>query len=307
MAGEFKPKLSAVHAPPIEKQASLTVVRPISSPSFTIIPFSKAKYLIYLQLLVKELLSLRKKVLAIAAVQLLICTLFPGRFAIVPVATLVTSFVVLEVINRCTPSATAPPNYLASAVPGRTSSLLPRKDGTFGSSPSSQSLVLFNIGVQFNHSLGRFCPGGKEIAEKFLEMNAHLCRRRDELGLLSVTDWVGNTPETTNMLLTTFYFRDVESIHKFAHEELHRQGWDWYNAARLDHIGVFHETFVVPAHSYETIYVQCKPLLLGKGLVRCEEMEGTNKWRNTLVCADSLELKSQWQRMNRDMNGCPKE
>jgi hypothetical protein len=259
-----------------------------------------------LQVILKDLLSHRQKALAICAIQLIICTLFPGRFAIVPIATLVTSFIVLEVINVLTPSPRPPPNYPATTVPGRTSALLPKTDGTFGCLPSSQPLVIFNIGAQFNHFLGRLCPGGKEIGEKFLEMNANLLARRDELGVISMTEWVGNTPETANTLLYSYYFRSVESLHTFAHEDMHRKGWDWYNATRPDHIGIFHETFVVPIHSYETIYTHCKPLLLGNGLVKCPEMEGINKWRNTLVCADSLELKSQWQRLNRDGDGIPK-
>lgn len=106
--------------------------------------------------------------------------------------------------------------------------------------------------------------------------------------------------------MTSYYFKNVEAIHQFAHEEMHRKAWDWYKAGTYDHIGIFHETFVVPAHSYETIYENCKPLMLGAGLVKCGEMEGERKWRNTLVSADNVGLKSQWQRMNRDGNGIPR-
>lgn len=151
------------------------------------------------------------------------------------------------------------------------------------------------------------CPHGKDIAEKFIEMNQSLRERREELGLISMTDWVGGKPSTADTLLMSYYFKDVESIHKFAHEEMHRKAWDWYNAVKPDHIGIFHETFVVPAHSYETIYANCKPLLLGAGLVKCDDMDGDKKWRNTLVSADSVALKSQWQRMNRDVDGVPKQ
>lgn len=137
-------------------------------------------------------------------------------------------------------------------------------------------------------------------------MNENLLERRDELGLINISEWNGGSAATANTRLMTYYFKDVESIHRFAHEEMHRKAWDWYNAGKMDHIGIFHETFVVPAHSYETIYANCRPLLLGAGLVKCEDMEGERKWRNTLVSADSVELKSQWQRLNRDGNGIPR-
>ncbi|KAK2603494.1 hypothetical protein QQS21_004354 [Conoideocrella luteorostrata] len=283
MGREFQPKLAPLSKPAPEKALSLTT------------------------LLIKSLLAQRYKFFITAGLQLGISTVFPGRYAVVPIATLALLILTTQAIDLLTPSPSPPPAFMRSVVPGRTSSLLPRPDGSFGSSPSSQPLVVFKLGVQFNHPRGQFCPGGKEIAEKFLDMNRSLLERRDELGLISVSSWGGQQEEIGSTILLNYYFRDVESVHKFAHEEMHRKAWDWYTNERLDHIGIFHETFLVPAHAYESIYVNCKPLLMGAGLVRCEglEKEGA-QWRNTLVSADTMGLKSQWQRMNRDMNGLPK-
>ncbi|KHO01483.1 uncharacterized protein MAM_00484 [Metarhizium album ARSEF 1941] len=281
--GEFKPKLAPVPSPAVEKPIPLAV------------------------LFLKSLLAQRHGIFLIAAIQLVICTVFPGRYAAVPIATLVLGVLTTEIIDFFLPRRATPPAYMTAVVPGRTTSLLPKADGTFGSEPSSRPLVVFNLGAQFNHPRGRMCPHSREMADKFAEMNHNLLERRDELGLISITDWVGCRPGTADTLLTSYYFRDVESIHKFAHEELHRGAWDWYNSVRPDHIGIFHETFVVPAHSYETIYANCKPLMLGAGVVKCDEMEGERTWRNTLVSADNVELKTQWRRMNRDGDGIPKQ
>jgi hypothetical protein len=212
---------------------------------------------------------------------------------------------VTETISMFLPRLPKPPSYMTDVVEGRTTALLPRPDGTFGS--SSPSLVVFNLGVQFNHPRGRMCPYGKEIAEKFVEMNNELLERREELGLISISTWTGSQPDTANNLLIKYYFKDVESIHRFAHEEMHRRAWDWYNDVKPQHIGIFHETFVVPARSYETIYANCTPTLLGSGLLKCDDLEGEDRWRNTLVSADTMQLKSQWQRLNRDGSGMPKD
>ncbi|EFY87973.1 hypothetical protein J3458_020736 [Metarhizium acridum] len=281
--GEFKPKLAPVGPPPVEKPIPLAI------------------------LFFRSLLAQRQRIFLTAAVQLVICTVFPGRYAVVPIATLALAIVTTQVIDFFLPRPAKPPGYMTAVVPGRTTSLLPRADGTFGSSPSSRPLVVFNLGAQFNHPRGRLCPYGKEIADKFAEMNYSLLERRDELGLVSITDWVGSRPGAADTLMVSYFFRDVESVHRFAHEEMHRRAWDWYNNVWPDHIGIFHETFVVPAHSYETIYANCTPVMLGAGVVRCDEMQGERNWRNTLVSADSVELKSQWQRMNRDGSGIPKQ
>ncbi|OAA39957.1 hypothetical protein NOR_05951 [Metarhizium rileyi] len=277
---EYKAKLAPVEAPLVEEPIPLPI------------------------LFFKSLLSHRRGVSLAAAVQLGVCTFFPGRYAVVPVATLLLGFVVAEVIDFCLPSPAGPPASLGTVVPGRATSLLPGPDGTFA---SSQQLVVFNLGVQFNHPRGRLCPYGRDIGDKFTEMNNRLLERREELGLISVSEWAGFKPSTADTIMMSYYFKDVESIHKFAHEEMHRRAWDWYNSLRPGHIGIFHETFVVPAQSYETIYANCRPLMLGAGLVKCDEMEGPRNWRNTLVSADSVGLKSQWQRLNRDGNGMPRK
>ncbi|KAG6014699.1 hypothetical protein E4U41_004784, partial [Claviceps citrina] len=143
------------------------------------------------------------------------------------------------------------------------------------------------------------------------------------LGLLSVTNWTGGAAQEASgagadTMLMSYYFRDVESIHRFAHEEMHRAAWDWYHAVKPHHIGIFHETFVVPAHGHETIYVNCRPLMLGAALVKVggggdgdgdddKEEHRAAAWRNVLVSSDHVGLKSQWQRLNRDAKGVPME
>ncbi|KAG6008057.1 hypothetical protein E4U21_005070 [Claviceps maximensis] len=315
MAGDFTPKLGPVDEPRLGKAVGIGT------------------------LFLKSLLAQRHKYFLVAAIQLGITTLFPGRFAVVPLATLGLAVLTTHIIDQLTPAPTPPPAHMRSVVPGRATALLPRPDGTFGATPSDHPIVVFNLGVQFNHPKGVLAPHAKDIAEKFSLMTRDLLSRRDELGLLSVTNWTGGDDQPASgagpdTILVSYYFRDVESIHRFAQEEMHRAAWDWYHAVQPHHIGIYHETFVVPAHAHESIYLNCRPLLLGAGLVKLGDEQdgrrGTNKdhedenkankkhdgrddhqdkdsrWHNLLVSADHVGLKSQWQRLHRDAQGVPR-
>lgn len=137
-------------------------------------------------------------------------------------------------------------------------------------------------------------------------MKKDLRNRREELGLLGMSSWQGDDRKSNNSLITTMYFKDVESVHKFAHEPLHRQAWDWYDVKKHSHIGIFHETFCVPAKAWETVYVNCHPVGLGRLAAKVDGKE-EESWMNSLVSADMPALRTQYARLGRYENGAPKE
>ncbi|PHH67730.1 hypothetical protein CDD83_6446 [Cordyceps sp. RAO-2017] len=174
-------------------------------------------------------------------------------------------------------------------------------DGRFGPAPAQAGLVVFNLGIQWNHPLGPLCPGGPEAARHFMAMSADLERRRDELGLVAVSEWRGAGVANATTVVLSYYLRGLDALHRFAHEPLHRAAWDWYRRADRPHLGIYHETFVVPAGAYENIYDNCIPVGLGRGSVRCRAPDGGDPlWVNTLVSADTPALKTQMLRMGRD-------
>lgn len=189
-------------------------------------------------------------------------------------------------------------------MPGRTSAQLPRaEDGSFHATPAEDSLVVFHIGAQFNHPLGVLCPGGKETGERFNKLVTDLQARKDELGVLSVSNGT-SSDDGSFTTTTTIYFKDVKKLHDFAHEPMHREAWDWFAAQKFPHLGVYHETFLVPKKNYECVYLNCKPLLMGKAAVKTiDEKTGEEKWVNSLVSADTPALKTQYARLGRDRNG----
>ncbi|KYK61524.1 hypothetical protein DCS_02666 [Drechmeria coniospora] len=244
---------------------------------------------------------------AAAFVQLFFCAL-PSGYAIVPPVTFFLALALNALFRLRTPSSSPKQPYRdPNVVPGRATAQLPSPSGSFGTEPAVEGLVVFNLGAQMNHPMGFLCPGGKEIGDWFMAMNADLMRRRDELGLITMSDWRGLNVDNANSLCATYYFRDVESIHRFAYEEMHRKAWDWFNAAKHDHIGIFHETFIVPPHSYETIYKNCVPIGFGKGSVKCKDIKGVDQWASVLVSADTPALKTQMARFNREERGNRKE
>ena len=248
--------------------------------------------------------KLHTVVVAGAVVQIVLCAMLPLRWAVVPAAIILLNSTITTLLQLRSIRANT---FMKHSVLGRTTAQIPSAEGTFGPDPATQGLVVFNLGVQWNHPLGVLAPGVARVSNDFLAMAKDLEARRAELGLLSVSTWRGSERETNTSFNLSFYFRDVESIHRFAQEDLHRRTWNWYNAEKPTHIGIYHETFVVPARSYETMYVNCHPVLMGRGAVSCEGKDGGGRWLNTLVSADVPALRTQYARLGRDEQGVPKE
>ncbi|KAI8659595.1 hypothetical protein NCS56_01177100 [Fusarium sp. Ph1] len=254
------------------------------------------------QFIIKDSLKPRTTVLIGSIFQLFLSATLPFRWAVVPSAIVLLNSIITTVLQLRSPK---PNEYTTDTVPGRTTAQLPFRDGTFGNRPGASPVVVFNIGVQSNHPLGVAAPHFDKVGDYFRTLHNELTARRDELGMLSYSNWRGDERSSNNTLLLTYSFRDVESLNRFAHEELHRKAWDWMNKEKPAHIGIFHETFCVPAHAYETIYVNCHPVLMGRATVKTKGEEET--WMNSLVSADVPALKTQWARLSRDAKGNPRE
>lgn len=61
------------------------------------------------------------------------------------------------------------------------------------------------------------------------------------------------------------YWRSVEDVHRFAHGDLHREAWKWWESTlkRHNYIGFMHEVYEAPAGAYEGVYINFQPSLLG--------------------------------------------
>ncbi|RBQ66385.1 hypothetical protein FVER14953_08165 [Fusarium verticillioides] len=238
-------------------------------------------------------------------IQLALCAVLPLRWAVVPPLAVLLNSIVTTTIQLY---STKPNEYNKNVVPGRATAQLPFSTGFFGSPPGASPMVVFHLGIQTNHPLGLAAPGMEQISKYFMAMHKDLNSKRDEYGMLSSSTWRGDERSSNNTLLLIYYFRDLKSLHRFAHDELHRKAWDYVNKSKLKHVGIFHETFNVPAREYENVYVNCRPVLMGHMTVKTAEgVEEEERWTNSLVSADTALLKTQYARMARDEHGSLKD
>jgi fumigallin biosynthesis monooxygenase-like protein len=113
-------------------------------------------------------------------------------------------------------------------------------------------LVVFLIGARVNKPVAvrRWWPVVSAMPRMLREL-----QQDPALGLLGVTSTVHGRGS-----LMVQYWRDLESLLAYAHEpeHAHRPAWRAFNRAARDAggaVGIWHETFVVPAGGYESMYV----------------------------------------------------
>lgn len=140
--------------------------------------------------------------------------------------------------------------HLNGVVPEKVSAQLPSTAmGGFTDEPSSEPVVVFHLGVQFNHPLGLLAPGAQELAAWFRRMTQDLLANPEQSGYLGSSSWLGMDKAEKNQVMTVFYFRNVKCVHDFAHGPVHRKGWDWYRKIVKElgykHLGINHELFYV--------------------------------------------------------------
>ena len=108
----------------------------------------------------------------------------------------------------------------------------------------------------------------------------------------------GTRPQTADTIVTLSYWRDLESLHAFAHGDLHREGWDWWNrnVKRWPHLGVMHEVYAAPEKCWENIYINFPAF--GLGAVKVEQ-DGEGGSKRVLMEAKGTYKESMLGRMGR--------
>lgn len=138
----------------------------------------------------------------------------------------------------------------------------PDAEGKYRGKTANRDIVVFHIGARCNHPMGMFAPGNKELGDFFTEMCKDAEKRSEDYGLMGMTQYsvLGET-STNSEVMTVMFFENTEGLHKFAHDPLHREGWNWWNRnlAKFKHLSIWHEVFRVPAGNWEGIYVNSHP------------------------------------------------
>lgn len=127
-------------------------------------------------------------------------------------------------------------------------------------------LVVFVIGMRINRflRLDKWLPVARAMPAMLKELAT-----KPDYGFLHA-EFLLSGPRT---LVTLQYWRDFEGLHAYAHdrEAAHMPAWRAFNRSSRgnDAVGIFHETYAVPAGGHESVYVGMPPFGLGKasGLV----------------------------------------
>lgn len=143
--------------------------------------------------------------------------------------------------------------------------------------PSDTDVTVFLIGMRINklHRIDRWLP----IIKNMTTMQIHLAKH-PEAGMLHAMNWFGRT----TMMVS--YWRDPQSLQAFAadRESPHLEPWRTFmrDVAKSDAVGVWHETYVVPAGHSEVIYSSMPVFGLAKATSHVKIGRGTNQARERL-------------------------
>lgn len=113
-----------------------------------------------------------------------------------------------------------------------------------------QEVVVFLIGMRVNklRAWRQWVPVSKAMVPMLRELTAD-----PDSGLLGFRSFAGR--RTTTMLQ---YWESTEKLQAFANDpdRTHRPAWTAFYqlAARGNNVGIWHETYVVPAGNFETVY-----------------------------------------------------
>ncbi len=132
------------------------------------------------------------------------------------------------------------------------------------------SIAVFLIGMRFNrlHRPDQWVPPFLAMPKMLTELyrNKAAAAQGDavDLGFLGARTLLGGKGVTVVQ-----YWRSVEDIYRYAAgtDHAHRPAWSAFNArARkaAGAVGIWHETFAVPAGAAESVYVGCPPMGLAE-------------------------------------------
>ncbi|RAK99580.1 monooxygenase fmaE [Aspergillus ibericus CBS 121593] len=224
-----------------------------------------------------------------------------GPLALLPTVCILLYRTIDHVLMAC---HITPNRYLAGTVPTKHSAQAPTPEGTFGSEPAAESLVVFLLGARCNHPLGMLAPGMRELGEGAARMSQAMRAEPVKYGLLGTTHWLKQDSPAGNESLNIFYLRSYEDLHRFAHDEVHMDGVRWWSRIAKDHphLGIYHETYLVPRGHWENIYFNTHPTGLANTWFPVRDPgaatpETVQQWVRPLVDARSGVLRSGSKRL----------
>ncbi|KAH8751525.1 hypothetical protein BGZ57DRAFT_951197 [Hyaloscypha finlandica] len=162
---------------------------------------------------------------------------------------------------------------------GRTTAQIVNDDGSVPENGCDKEIVVFLLGSCTNNAIdGRFDSDTLEVRDMFGDMWKELSDNREKWGFIGKTGTLLSTDvENTNSAAWISYWRSLEHLQAFAQAEAHQKGLNWYMKGKHPSVGIMHETYVVPAGNWETIYHNFVPFGLGQAKQPFKEADSMRK------------------------------
>ncbi len=144
------------------------------------------------------------------------------------------------------------------------------------SATPSDDFVVFLIGMRINRfwKVHKWIPPMVYMTRMLKQLNSQPSEETGCLGTYTATPG-----------LTVVYWRSFEDLEAFAHGEFHQPAWAKFNKsmakARGD-VGIWHETYIVPAGNQESLYSGMPPHGLGKAFGVVPAVGAKNSARDRL-------------------------
>jgi hypothetical protein len=223
-----------------------------------------------LMVALRDQLSISTWLVLGASVQSLLFAIIPPHYAALPAVSYLLYSVTRTTLQvlRWAPSSSSPP-----PITGGYYSAMPP-----ASLSEPQPIVVFVLGFQSSHPLGRLGPGLKDLGQYFMGIIKEAEDNKTTSGYLGTSGPMLTMDGTTsNALVTITYWRSLEELAAFSKQGVHAKTMRWFNEnrARYPHIGklllyekrrrrligtgIMHETYNCPAGQHENIYNNFRP------------------------------------------------
>jgi hypothetical protein len=224
-----------------------------------------------LHVALRDQLSIPTWLILGASIQSLLLLVAPQRY-IIPLAI----FALLYTITRTSLQVLKWVPHKPSPAPiiGRYSAMPP----TSLAEGEPQPMVVFILGFESSHPLGRLGPGLKDLGQYFRSIIKEAEDTKTTSGYLGTSGpMLTMDGDTSNALVTVTYWRSLKELEAFNKQGAHLRSIQWWNENhnKFPHIGksrilrcrvhlltvlgLFHETYNCPAGSHENVYWNFRP------------------------------------------------
>ena len=183
-----------------------------------------------------------------------------------------------------------------------------------------QSMVVFILGFDSHHPLGKLGPGLREFGQLFTDIIEEAEANRSTSGYLgSSGPMLTMDGVNQNALVTITYWRSYEELDAFNKQGAHLKSIQWWNAntKRYPHIGEFlsgcheeqlilgimHEKYNVPAGQHENISMNYRPFGMVNTSFVVDGDLGDKEVVKAEIVRDGQGLESMQARTKRGIKG----